>query len=55
MMEGRGDGNGDDEDNNNNAQQLHKYRKSHYIPIYLATHVMPQKPHDGTLIHGILT
>jgi hypothetical protein len=30
-------------------------KKSYYMPINLATHVMPQKPHDDMLIHGIST
>jgi hypothetical protein len=33
-MERGGDGNGDGKHDDNDAQQLHKYKKSHYMTLY---------------------
>ncbi len=48
-------GDGDNEDDNDGAQQLHKNKKITLYAYLFATHVMPQKPGNGMLIHGILT
>ena len=56
------DSNEDDEndednnyDNDNDTQQLHKYKKITLYAYFLATHFVPQKRRDGTLIHQIST
>jgi hypothetical protein len=57
-MEGGEGSNSMDKHDDNDAQQLHYCKKTDYMTLnaYLtATHVVPWKPCDGTLIHGLLT
>jgi hypothetical protein len=47
--------NKNNKDNNIDAQQLHKLKKITLCAYFFVTHVMPQKPHGGKLIHEIST